>query len=154
MAWSSRLGVRTKGKHQYYAFRQPQDENIEALANIMISTGVPLYGQGSFVVVQAADFLESKERFGLEILLGLSAKPGLSNANKNAFTIDGQLHKLGSLDMVEGFEKGQTSEIKKAHFVSRTESNVKATCDFWFTMQFKMEANVPAVAVKVHEMYE
>jgi hypothetical protein len=45
-------------------------------------------------------------RFGLEILTGLSGKNGLSNANKNAFTIDGKLHKLGSIDMVEGYEKG------------------------------------------------
>ena len=86
----------------------------------MISTGVPLYGQGSFVIVQAAEVLQGQGvRFGLEILTGLSGKNGLSNANKNAFTIDGKLHKLGSIDMIEGYEKGQTSEIKKVHFQSR-----------------------------------
>ena len=45
----------------------------------------------------------AERRFGFEYLSGLSGRPGLSNANKNAFTIDGKLYKLGVLDMVEGF---------------------------------------------------
>jgi len=42
-------------------------------------------------------------RFGFEYLSGLSGKKGLSNANKNAFTIDGKLYKLHTMDMTEGF---------------------------------------------------
>ena len=45
-----------------------------------------------------------RARFGFEYLSGLSGKPGLSNANKNAFTIDGKLYKLGVMDMTEGFD--------------------------------------------------
>ena len=60
-----------------------------------------------------------KHRFGFEYLGGLSAKKGLSNANKNAFTIDGRLFKLPSLDMVEGFHDRKTSFIEKLHLKSR-----------------------------------
>lgn len=45
-----------------------------------------------------------QHRFGFEFLSGLSGVPGLSNANKNAFTIDGKLYKLGVMDMFEGFD--------------------------------------------------
>ena len=73
----------------------------------MTTTGSPLYGQGSYVMIQSAAIVEDENsighRFGFEFLSGLSGKPGLSNANKNAFTIDGKLYKLGVMDMVEGF---------------------------------------------------
>ena len=73
----------------------------------MTTTGAPLYGQGSHVMIQSAAYIKDESgkerRFGFEYLSGLSGRPGLSNANKNAFTIDGKLYKLGVLDMVEGF---------------------------------------------------
>jgi hypothetical protein len=59
-------------------------------------------------MIQSAAYITDgsgkKHRFGFEFLSGLSGRPGLSNANKNAFTIDGKLYKLGVLDMVEGFD--------------------------------------------------
>ena len=62
-------------------------------------------------MVQSAAYIldgeGQKHRFGFEFLSGLSGKPGLSNANKNAFTIDGKLFKLGVMDMVEGFKNDQ-----------------------------------------------
>jgi hypothetical protein len=51
------LGLRSYGNHKYYAFRKLQDENIETLTNIVIDTGVPMYGQGKFVNVHAAAFI-------------------------------------------------------------------------------------------------
>jgi hypothetical protein len=105
------LGLRSYGSHKYYAFRERQDEKIETLTNIVVTTGASLYGQGSYVNIHSAAFILDGEgnqhRFGFEFLSGLSGKPGLSNANKNAFTIDGKLFKLGVMDMVEGFENDQ-----------------------------------------------
>jgi hypothetical protein len=128
----------------------------------MITTGAPLYGQGSNVNLQVAGYVldtsGQRHRFGFEYLSGLSGKPGLSNANKNAFTLDGKLYKLGVMDMVEGFHAKQTTQIEELHIKARSASEVKDLsldeCEIWFTMKFKMQANVPAVAVKVHEMYE
>ena len=58
-------------------------------------------------MIQSAAYITDESgkvrRFGFEYLSGLSGRPGLSNANKNAFTIDGKLYKLGVFDMVEGF---------------------------------------------------
>jgi hypothetical protein len=34
---------------------------------------------------------------------GLAFRPGISNANKNAFTINGKLYKLNTMDIVEGY---------------------------------------------------
>ena len=45
-----------------------------------------------------------KLRFGFEFLGGLSGKQNLSNANKNSFSLDGHLYKLGSIDIINGFE--------------------------------------------------
>lgn len=112
--------------------------------------------------LQAAGYVQDSKgsnfRFGFEYLSGLSGKPGLSNANKNAFTIDGKLYKLGVMDMVEGFHPKQTTQIEEVHIKARSSSEVKDLkqneCDIWFTMKFRMQANVPAVAIKVHEMYE
>ena len=67
-----------------------------------------MYGQGSYVNLQSTGYIMdtkgTRARFGFEYLSGLSGKPGLSNANKNAFTIDGKLYKLGVMDMTEGFD--------------------------------------------------
>ena len=111
--------------------------------------------------LQSAGFIYDKDgtkhRFGFEFMSGLSGKPSLSNANKNAFTIDGKLYKLPSMDMLEGFDNRQTTPIEKVHIKSRElhkNSEIDADCDIWFAMKFKMEADVNAVIVKVHEMYE
>ena len=159
IAQSSRLGLRSQGTHEYYAFRNRQNEEIETLTNIIVSTGAPLYGQGNSVNLQSAAYIEDKagkqHRFGFEFLSGLSGKPGLSNANKNAFTIDGKLYKLGVMDMVEGFDHKQNDQIEKVHIKARDSGDANTNeCDIWFTMKFKMQAHVPAVVIKVHEMYE
>lgn len=74
-----------------------------------------MYGQGKYANLHAAGMIDGpngeKVRFGFEFLSGLSGKAGLSTANKNAFTINGKLHKLQTMDMVEGCnhpnEKGE-----------------------------------------------
>lgn len=107
--------MRSYGSHKYFAFRDRQDETIETLTNIFTTTGAPLYGQGNYVMLQSAAYISDesgkKHRFGFEFLSGLSGRPGLSNANKNAFNIDGKLYKLGVMDMVEGFTPDQHEEI-------------------------------------------
>ena len=106
-----------------------------------------------------------KHRFGFEYMGGLSGKPGLSTANKNAFTIDGKLFKLPTMDMTEGFDPKQTGQIEKVRLRARqgTEANPQssgdptadeARCDLSFVMSYKMEADVNAIVVKVTEMYE
>jgi len=52
--WSSRLGLNSEGQFDYYAFRQHRNERVETYTNILVHTGVPLYGQGSSVHIQAA----------------------------------------------------------------------------------------------------
>jgi len=132
------------------------------LTNILVSTGAPKYGQGNNVNLHSAAYISDSEgnqhRFGFEFLSGLSGVPGLSNANKNAFTIDGKLYKLGVMDMIEGFDNKQNDQIEEVHIKARGSSETKDVttneCDIWFTMKFRMQAHVPAVAIKVHEMYE
>ena len=129
IAQSSRLALRSYGRHEYYAFRERQDETIETLTNIVITTGASLYGQGSYVNLQSAGYILDKEgkkhRFGMEYLSGLSGKPGLSNANKNAFTIDGKLYKLGVMDMTEGFDVLQRTQIEEVHIQARSAAETK-----------------------------
>lgn len=156
------MGLRSYGHHKYYAFRKLQDETIETLTNIVIDTGVPMYGQGKFVNVHAAAFIDKDTRFGFEFLSGLSGKPGLSTANKNAFTLNGKLFKLGPMDMVEGFDfndgKGHDGEIHKLHMVSRAASSTSPdfgnSCDVWFEKKFTMRACLNLKALIVCEFQE
>ena len=96
---------------------------------------------------------------------GLAGKPGLSTANKNAFNIDGTLYKLPTMDMVEGFDHKSRSPIERVHIQSRGSSGsssasnsnseeISGECDLWFEQKFRMEADVNAVIVLVHEIYE
>lgn len=93
------------------------DEDVETMTNIVISAGAPMYGQGKYANLHSAAMIDGpngeKVRFGFELLTGLSGKPGLSTANKNAFTINGKLHKLQTLDIVEGLNHdGDLENIK------------------------------------------
>ena len=44
MAWSSRLGLLSEGRHVYNAFRRRQDDQIKTLTNIVTYAGTPIYG--------------------------------------------------------------------------------------------------------------
>jgi len=74
----------------------------------LISTGVPRYGQGTFIQILSAGYIKDDKgqvvRLGIEILTGVSYKEGLSTANKNHISINGKVHKLGSVDVQDGFE--------------------------------------------------
>ena len=55
-------------------------------------------------MIQAAGWIPQEEgkpdiRFGFEFTGGIAGRPGISTANKNAFTINGKLYKLDSMDI-------------------------------------------------------
>lgn len=71
----------------------------------------------------------------------------------NYFTVDGQATKLGSMEL-PGFDNRNSAPIKQLKMKMREESDNNSGCDLTFDMGFKIEANVNAVIVKVHEIYE
>ena len=125
-----------------------------------------MYGQGISIQLQAAGFLDKDDgyedkRFGFEFSGGIAGRPGLSSANKNAFTIDGKLHKLGSMEIVDFGPRVAEDDLKKLHIRMKNEAKTPEgfkdisvdECEIWYEMKFKMRAEVPAVIVKVHEVY-
>ena len=101
-------------------------------------------------------------RFGFEFSGGIAGRQGLSTANKNAFTIDGKLHKLGSMEIVDfGPKLKNEDDLIKLHLRMKSEAKTPEgfkdvsvdECEIWYEMHFKMRAEVPAVVVKVHEVY-
>ena len=115
----SRLALKSRGMHHYYAFRKLQDEpDLETLTNVQVHTGNQLYNKGKTVQVHSAAYLQhkgQKVRFGFEFLDGLSHFQDYSTANKNAFSVDGKLYKLGVMHITEGFSHdwGINTEIKQ-----------------------------------------
>jgi len=123
----------------------------------MVSSGMPLYGgKGISYHLSAGGYFEVEGfrlRFGLELLVGASAVEGVSNANKNAFTINGKLHKLGAVDM-PGVDHAN-DQVKVLNFTSRKEDQAKrqTECDIVFEEKNRMSADVNAVVVYVGEAY-
>jgi hypothetical protein len=153
IAQSSLLWLRSQGKHRYNENRHMVDYNIETLTNMVVSTGVPMYGQGRFLHLLAAGFISlngETKRFGLELLLGLSGKEGISTANKNHFTLDGKVYKLGAVDIVKGMAEDFSIQ-KVLSFQSRKEEEIN--CSLEFSEKFQMRADVNAIVVKVDEQY-
>jgi hypothetical protein len=67
MAWSSRLALESFGNHFYNAHRKRQDETIRTLSSVLVSTGMPLYGQGNVITLISNGFIEGGDvRFGFE----------------------------------------------------------------------------------------
>ena len=64
---------------------------------------------------KAKDQNENVFRFGFEFDYGLAFRPGLSNANKNAFTVNGTLYKLHTMEIVKGYHPNQHEEIRSIH---------------------------------------
>ena len=122
MVWSSRLALESKGRHYFNAHRRRQDETITTLSSVLVSTGMPLYGQGNVITLISNGFLPGDIRFGFEFQGGLSAKPGLSNANMNHFTVNGQVHKLGSMDPLN-FDPAHKGVIKSLNLAMRDASS-------------------------------
>ena len=165
IAHSSRLGLRSFGHHKYYAFRQLVDVDQESFTNMIVQAGAPMYGQGKYANLHAAGWVEGpggeKVRFGFEMMSGLSGKPGLSTANKNAFTINGKLHKLPAMDIVEGCnhpnEKGEEhdGDLENLKISTRKPQNPQeaASCTLSFERRHHMGVCVNLVAVILCEMY-
>lgn len=124
-----------------------------------------MYGQGKYANLHAAGMVTGpdgkKFRFGFEFLSGLSGKPGLSNANKNAFTIDGKLHKLHTMDMTEGCDHPNANgdehdgDLENLRIQMRaTEHKPDATsCDISFERKHHMGVCINLAAVIICEMY-
>lgn len=65
------------------------------------------------------------------------------------------------MDIVDFGPKVNEDDLKKLHIRMRSESKSSDgfkdvsvdECEIWYEMKFKMRAEVPAVIVKVHEVY-
>ena len=56
------------------------------------------------------------------------------------------------MDLVD-YDNNHSGQIKELHLKMRDHTD-KNECEIWFDMKFKMGADVNAVIVKVHEIYE
>jgi len=95
-------------------------------------------------------------RFGFEYLSGLSGKEGLSNANKNAFTIDGKLYKLHTMDMTEGFDHPNHDGLLGNLTISMRKDEVKPDepqCSIKFVKKMHMEVCANLSLLILCEMY-
>ena len=104
------MGLKSKGLHNYYGFRKEMvEKDLDTFTNVAVYTGVPSMVKGPFVNMHAAGWATresdgKKVRLGLMFQDGLAKHQGVSEANINAFTIDGKLHKLDAMHIGEGFE--------------------------------------------------
>lgn len=114
---------------------------------------MPVYGQGNQLTLIVNTFLADGIRFGLHFQGGAAGKPGLSTANLNHFSIDGKVYKLASMN-VEGIEPRHKGLIKTLSLKMRDNTSGVNQCEVAFTMKFKMIADVNAVVVYVHEVFE
>jgi len=128
---------------------------------VLTQAGVPIYGDGHSITLVANGYMPGDKRFGFEFQGGQSGRKGLSTANINHFTVDGHLRKLATMDIVDNFDPRHSGPIKNLHLRMRAPSSGKEIdskstdeCEIWFEMAFKIEANVNALIVKVHEIYE
>jgi hypothetical protein len=157
MAYSSRLGLVSEGKHDYTMrhHKVPEDKQ-QTLTNIIIQSGAPLYGQGNSIMIQAAGWIGGT-RFGFEFTGGIAGREGVSTANKNAFTLDGKLYKLEPMDIQGDASPDSENRIQSVHLKVRSmglKDESYGGCEIFFEMSFRMQAQVPAVVLKVHEIFE
>lgn len=110
MAYSSIIALESEGHHVYKAWEAHWDEHVKSMTNIISYGGVPLLGQGSIIRMIVNGRLGTSEpvRFGFQFLGGTSGFAGASTASANYFSINGKVHKLGSMDLV-GFRPGHKS---------------------------------------------
>lgn len=147
---SSRLALKSKGLHNYYAFRRLQnEEDLETLTNIKVHTGMAQYVQGKYANLNSAGFLKNhgNARFGFEFLEGLAWRDGISQANKNAFSINGKLHKLGVMHMDTGFDRDAT-QVRITAVDPRPNT---AFCEVTYKKIWSMGADADVMVVKVIE---
>ena len=74
------------------------EKDYETFTNIIVNTGVPSVTRGKHVTVNAAGWaVRNGElvRFGFEFLDGLAYHGNI--ASKNAYTVNGKLHKLNTM---------------------------------------------------------
>mmetsp|Transcript_16018 Transcript_16018/g.24849 ORF Transcript_16018/g.24849 Transcript_16018/m.24849 type:complete len:286 (-) Transcript_16018:21-878(-) len=157
VTYSSKLGLKSEGLHKYTAFREKVDVVEQTVTNIMVTGGMPLYGGRGFKYHLSAGgyFHEGglKLRLGLELMLGVTAIPGVSNANKNAFVINGKLHKLGAVDLVDSSFSDQEKVIKMQSRGLKGEGQRKDECELVFEEENRTSADVNAVAIFLSEAY-
>jgi len=70
----------------------------------------------------------------------------------NHFTINGRVHKLGSMDF-GGLNPRHSGGVKTLNLEMRDKEDI-TSCSLQFEMKFKMLADVNAIVVKVSEIYE
>jgi hypothetical protein len=70
----------------------------------------------------------------------------------NHFTINGKVHKLGSMD-IKDLNPKHSGVIKTLNLEMRDKEET-TSCSLQFEMKFKMLADVNAIVVKVSEIYE
>ena len=128
-----------------------RDIKQETLTNIVTTTGVPLYGQGRYMHILSAGMVDNK-RFGFEFLGGLSGNKAHSSANKNHFTLDGKLYKLGAMDIVDGMNEGFA--ISKTIKIKSRDENEDVSCKIVYNDKYGVHAGpVNAVVVLIDEQY-
>ena len=66
MTWSSRLALKSHGRHQYNAHRKRQDDTETTLTTVLTQAGVPIYGDGISITLFVNGFLPDQRRFGFE----------------------------------------------------------------------------------------
>lgn len=122
----------------------------------MVQTGVPLYGQGNVITLIANGFLPGDVRFGFEFQGGVAGKPGLSSANINHFSINGQVNKLGSMDDValkpEFFGEIKTLKLEMRDKTAENKCWVEFESNFITTPQILLDS--VSVFAKSDEIYE
>lgn len=118
---------------------------------------MPLYGQGNQLTLIVNTFLPSSgsnepRRFGFHFQGGAAGRLGISTANLNHFSVDGKVYKLGSIQ-IQDFDPKHKGMIKALSLKMRDQT-AGNQCELSFTMKFKMMADVNAVVIYVHDVYE